>query len=165
MALSDPLDILLAHDTWATNLILQACKPLSTEQFAREFPIGPGSLHKTLVHLLGAMLRWGDALAGRRMRAPLLAADYPTVASLEALLAEASALLAAQARAKPLSDLTQREIAGQIKRFTRGGALTHVLTHGTYHRAQCVNMLRQLGVSPVPDPTIMPWMMTVDPVV
>ena len=35
--------------------------------------------------------------------------------------------------------------------FTRGVALTHVLVHGTHHRAQCLNMLRRLDVPGVSD--------------
>ncbi|MFN0010846.1 MAG: DinB family protein [Phycisphaerales bacterium] len=43
---------------------------------------------------------------------------------------------------------------GSIKTytFTRAAVLAHVTTHGYHHRAQCLNMLRQLG-APVPGVT------------
>jgi uncharacterized damage-inducible protein DinB len=43
MPASDLLDILLSHDRWATQQILEACAPLSEEQFHHRFEIGPGS--------------------------------------------------------------------------------------------------------------------------
>ena len=65
MATSNPLDILLAHDHWATGQIIRACEPLSNEQFKQKFDMGPGSLHDTLTHILKAMKAWGNMLAGR----------------------------------------------------------------------------------------------------
>ena len=45
--------------------------------------------------------------------------------------------------------------------FTRGVTLVHVCTHGTHHRAQCINMLRHLNVPGVsdklPDPSTVDW--------
>jgi uncharacterized damage-inducible protein DinB len=35
--------------------------------------------------------------------------------------------------------------------------LTHVTTHGMHHRAQCLNMLRQLGVTPLPPSSVTEW--------
>jgi uncharacterized damage-inducible protein DinB len=43
----------------------------------------------------------------------------------------------------------------------RGAVLTHVTTHGMHHRAQCVNMLRQLGAD-IPLNSVIEWMLTVD---
>jgi uncharacterized damage-inducible protein DinB len=65
MPTSDPLDILLAHDRWATRNILDACSKLSDEQFHQRFEMGPGSLHDTITHVLAAMRLWGDLLASR----------------------------------------------------------------------------------------------------
>ena len=56
--LSDPFDILLAHDRWATHIVLDRCERLTPEQFSTSFPIGPGEsggLRATLTHIVGAM--------------------------------------------------------------------------------------------------------------
>lgn len=37
------------------------------------------------------------------------------------------------------------------RRFEIGAALVHVTTHGMHHRAQCLNMLRHLGVPGISD--------------
>jgi uncharacterized damage-inducible protein DinB len=176
---SDPLEILLAHDAWATRRMLEHCRPLSREQFHKEFEIGLGSLHETLTHIIGTMRRWTDRLAGRTLRPvlhkvkhmPHLSDDAKdrSVDDLLALHEEAVKDLAALAwasRAKELDQIVTLEWAepGQAKkryRLTRGAVFVHVCTHGVHHRAQCLNMLRHLNVPGVserlPDIDVTDW--------
>jgi uncharacterized damage-inducible protein DinB len=65
MPTSDILQILLSHDAWATQQILDACSKLTTEQFHQRFDMGPGSLHDTTAHIMGAMQAWTQTLAGK----------------------------------------------------------------------------------------------------
>lgn len=169
---SDPLDVLLLSDEWGTRTVLEKCVPLSREQFHRPFEIGLGSLHNVLTHIVGVMRRWADRIDGREPLRPALAPipvrpDIPhdgrdrTPAELLELLAEAGTDLrgiAAKWRAKPdglasLVHLDWPQPDGGVKRytFTRGCCLTHVCTHGMYHRAQCMNMLRHLKVAGLSD--------------
>jgi len=46
---------------------------------------------------------------------------------------------------------------GRTFDITRGAVVAHVTTHGMHHRAQCLNMLRQLGVSPLPPSSVVEW--------
>ena len=46
--------------------------------------------------------------------------------------------------------------------FARGAVLSHVMTHGMHHRAQCLNMLRHVGVDPVPPSSVLEWIMMAD---
>ena len=57
------LQRLLDHNLYATRLTLETCRGLSSDQFHQRFEIGPGSLHDTLRHVVGAMLRWSDRIA------------------------------------------------------------------------------------------------------
>jgi len=161
MATSNPLDILLAHDQWATRQIIEACAKLTDEQFHRRFEMGPGSLHDTATHILGAMRVWGDHLAEREQR-PRLETQKWTAGQLLALLDEIAANLAASAKAHPLDGTITRERAGKVRTFTRGAVLTHVTTHGMHHRAQCLNMLRHVGVTPLPASSVVEWTMAAD---
>jgi len=161
MPTSDPLAILLAHDQWATRQILEACAKLPHEQFHRRFEMGPGSLHDTLTHLLAAKRAWGDMLAGRPER-PRLEGTERSPADLLRLLDEISGELTAVAHAHPVTDIVTPTRGGRTYTFTRGGVLTHVTTHGMHHRAQCLNMLRQLGVAPLPASSVVEWMLMVD---
>ena len=155
-AASDPLDILLRHDAWATREVLRACSGLTDEQWHRRFEIGPGSLHDALTHVVGAMLRWADRIDGppTELRPSIEGIARRTPAELLALLEAAESGLAAsadRARARGLGTEFDVTLAGKTHRFTLGAALVHVTTHGMHHRAQCLNMLRHLGAPGISD--------------
>jgi uncharacterized damage-inducible protein DinB len=156
MPQSDPLDILLAHDRWATRQILDVCDTLTPEQFHRRFEMGPGSLHDTVTHMLAAMRVWADLLAGREQR-ERLEGTTRSIEELVRLQDEIADDLAASARAHPLEGTVVRVRGGQSFPITRAAVLTHVATHGMHHRAQCLNMLRHLGVSPLPPSSVAEW--------
>ncbi len=165
---SDPVEVLIASDAWGTRAVLNVCRGLTREQFHARFAIGPGSLHDTLTHMVTVMRRWTDRLAGRTPR-PMLHSvpEYPhlggedkdrTPEELLALLDDAERDLREVARA------CREDYAATIRvdwpsgdgwktyTFTRGCIVAHVTSHGYHHRAQCLNMLRQLG-APVPGVT------------
>jgi uncharacterized damage-inducible protein DinB len=161
MALSNPVDILIAHDRWATRNILVACGKLTPEQFHQRFDMGPGSLHDTTTHILGAMARWTDVLEGRAMGARLEEVTR-TAPELLTVLEQVAGDFERVVRAHPLDEVVTRTRDGKTYSFTRGGVLTHVATHGMHHRAQCLNMLRHVGVSPLPASSVTEWMVAVD---
>jgi uncharacterized damage-inducible protein DinB len=158
MHTSDPLRILLAHDRWATRQILNACEPLTPAQFHQRFDMGPGSLHDTAFHIIGAMQRWSDVLAGKPVR-DLDAAKSRSVAELIALHEQSAEEFTSLAIAHPLDGIVTRQREGKTWSFPRGGVIIHVATHGMHHRAQCLNMLRRLGVSPLPKSSVTDWML------
>lgn len=162
MPTSHPLDILIQHNRWANERLLDACAALSDEQFHRRFEMGNGSLHDTLTHLIGAMRVWNDVLVGGEVRARI-EGSRNTVSQLRAMHDEVAASLAAQSHARPLDELVTRVRNGQPYTFTRGGVLTHVTTHGMHHRAQCLNMLRHVGVATLPQSSVLEWMLYADP--
>ncbi|MFQ5734086.1 MAG: DinB family protein [Planctomycetaceae bacterium] len=162
MPTSDPVEILLASNHWATRNILDACAGLSDEQFHQRFEMGPGSLHDTLTHIVGAMRGWGDLLAGREIRPRPEGERYSPQQLLE-MLDAAAADLESSAKSHPVDELMTRTRDGKSYTFSRGGVLTHVTTHGMHHRAQCLNMLRRLGVDPLPASSVVDWILTADP--
>jgi predicted O-methyltransferase YrrM/uncharacterized damage-inducible protein DinB len=152
---SDPIDLLLAHDAWATREVLAACAPLDADSWHRRFEIGLGSLHETLTHIVGAMLRWADRIDGppRPLR-PSIEGTVRTAAELRTLLDAAESELAAaaaRARSRGLDTVVEVTLGGTSYRFTLGAMLVHVATHGSHHRAQGLNMLRRLGLPGVSD--------------
>ena len=59
---------------------------------------------------------------------------------------------------RPLEEMvTRRTRDGKILQLTRGAVLGQVTTHGMHHRAQCLNMLRRLGVQPLPPSSVAEW--------
>lgn len=177
---SDPLTILLNHDAWATRKLLETCRPLTREQFHQKFPIGLGSLHDNLTHIVGVMRRWADRIAERPLREPIMKMLFPgapptpeardrTAEELLVILAEAEAdlrVVVETVRARGLDKTVQitwptKEGGKKTYTFSKGAALTHLFTHGEYHRAQCINMLRHLNVPGIsdtlPDIAVVEW--------
>jgi uncharacterized damage-inducible protein DinB len=161
---SDAIEILLATNLWANRNILRACEKLTPEQFHRRFEMGPGSLHDTTTHMLSAFAGWGDLLAGRERRPPLNADGRQyTVPELLKLLEEIAAEFGRAAHDHPISETITAARGGKSYTFTRGGIITHVTTHGMHHRAQCLNMLRHVGVNPLPLSSVVEWMRDGEP--
>ena len=163
MPLGNPLEILLAHDRWATHQLLKACETLSPEQFHRRFEMGRGSLHDSIAHMIAAMRAWTDVLALRPPR-PRVDSDgiQRTVSELTALLDESADELSRLALGHPVDEIVSRERDGKTYTFTRGGVAAHATTHDMHHRAQCLNMLRQLGAVPLPPSSVLDWMLLAD---
>jgi uncharacterized damage-inducible protein DinB len=162
---SDCLQILLAHDQWATAQLLDACVELTPEQFHRRFDIGPGSLHDTITHMLAAMRAWTETMAGTEPT-PRIDADGQkrTPGELRAILDDVCKAFHAEAGRRPLSDKAMRKLRdGRTIELTRAAALMQVTTHGMHHRAQCLNMLRQLGVTPLPPSSVAEWTLLGEP--
>ncbi len=156
---SNPLDILIEHDRWATRNILETCAHLADDEFHQSFQIGPGSLHDTLSHILGAQRAWTDVLCERdpiRFKLEEGKRSVPALIKLHDDIAEGFELAIHD---HPFTDTVSPERAGQTFTFTRGSILTHVTTHGMHHRAQCLNMLRQLRVDPLPHNSVVEWML------
>jgi uncharacterized damage-inducible protein DinB len=143
--------------------MLQACEKLTDEQFSRNFAMGPGSLQATTTHIIGAMKRWTDVLAQRPILPRL---DEEGVAyspgRLLKFLDESADEFQSVAKSHPMDGIVTRLRDGKEFAFTRGAVVTQVTTHGMHHRAQCLNMLKQLGVSPLPLSSVIEWVRSVD---
>lgn len=152
---TEPIAILAAHDRWATRLLLDVCDKLTSEQLHRRFEMGVGSLHDTLIHDAAAVRVWAETLL-RAPAAPWPSNDPRPVSELRAM-AESAFDLLAKAAAGPMDEVFERTRQGVTSRYTRGTILCHVHTHSMHHRAQCLNMLRHLGVSPLPESSVVEW--------
>jgi uncharacterized damage-inducible protein DinB len=161
---SDPLDILIAHHRWGTKTVLDACVALSEDQFHRRFEMGVGSLHDTLLHIVRCVEGWTARV--QDVDWPRQPESTHRVAELIEMNDESvdrlADLVAKYRREDALGIVVSKTFypadASPIDvRFTRGAAITHCLVHGTHHRAQALNMLRQLGVAPLPELDVMDW--------
>ena len=175
----DPLDILLGHNHWATRDLLERCRVLTPEQFHQHFDIGPGSLHDTLTHIAGAILRWADRIDGppRLLRpsierpagapegGPTLDMPRRTPDELIAILNDACADFAdVVSRQRPrLAEVRVWTFGSDTYRFTVCAAIIHVTNHGMHHRAQCMNMLKQLGHPVNADLDELEWQLAGEP--
>lgn len=149
------LHILLRHDAWATRTLILASRPLSHDHLHQRFDIGPGSIHDTLAHIIGAMVRWSDRISGRPLRTgpdrtgtPLTPDDFLRELDIAADdLYETARRVDSEGRLD--QDMTIRDKDGRSYTFSHAAALVHVTTHGMHHRAQVLNMRRRLGLPPL----------------
>lgn len=156
MSMAECVRFALEHNTWATRRVLEACRGLTPEQFAQDLSIGPGSLRSTLAHVIEAMGYYADNFAGKK---PDGRADHSertrTVDGLVAMLTEADAKL--RAAMGPMLENPPSASGARIvwpsiptRAVSAWAAIQQVFDHGSHHRAQCLNMLKRLGVSPLP---------------
>lgn len=170
----DIYDIALGHNAWAIGRVLDMSRPLAGDQFHQRFPIGLGNLHDTCTHMIGAMLRWSDRIAGRELRPSIETSPPPTTdnAMTRRTIDE---LLTLRDRARDdfaamVADIRARNRLGELMdstfpvggtlttiRFTRAAAILHVTNHGMHHRAQCLNMFRHLGMTDLPELDELEW--------
>src|SRR5580700_10405860 len=120
MPKSDPLDIMLAHNEWATRQVLDICAKLTPEQFNQPFEIGPGTLHNTVTHIVGAMRTWIEILAGNAQASRHVEGQKRSPTEILALLETCSRELAAEAKRRPLDEMVSRVREGKTYQFTRG---------------------------------------------
>lgn len=160
---TDPAQVLLDFEDWATHRLFDACADLSDEQLDREFEMGLGTIRKTLMHDIGAMIGWTSVLEdGEPAFSPDFGGDRPSIDHLRGMHDEAMARFRAAGSGGYDNVLTPAR-EGTTYRFTRGGIVTHVTTHSMHHRAQCLNMLRHLGIETQPESSVFQWMLAHPP--
>lgn len=170
------INILLQHNTWATRELIESARSLDYEEFTQvEFDMGLKTVHDTLLHIVGAMARWSDRLVGRELRPSPANTSTPGQISKKYYSPDEFLNLLIQAdrdlkesvnslinnqRLSEYMTFPAADGAGlQDYRFTLGAAICHIITHGVHHRAQALNMLRQLKVDKLPELDVIEWEM------
>ena len=153
MVTPELLRFLFQYNLWADLRMLDACSPLTNEQFTRSVASSFSSLRETLTHLYGAEWVWNERIHGRSPAALVPGDMFPDFASARAKLEEMDRYYIDY-----VSKLTQKDLEQVIhykgfdgKEYSNPIWQTlHQLTnHASYHRGQIVTQLRQVGGKPV----------------
>lgn len=144
----------IEHSAWALGELIRHAQGLSPQQVEQDLGIGPGSVRANLAHTIEAMFFFADNFAGRDYVQPAeFARESRTLEGLARLLPKAAGALRTA-----MLDACRNGLAERVPwPSARGGSLTataavaQVFDHSTLHRTQCINMLKRLGVRPVPD--------------
>lgn len=161
---TEPHAVLLDFEDWATHRMFDACDSLTDLHLDQEFEMGLGTLRRTMVHNINAMVGWTGVLnATPPDFTPEITEGNPTIDRLREGHVQAMAAFRDAVSAGPFSEVLAPERKGTAYRFTRGGILVHVTTHSMHHRAQCLNMLRHLGVETQPESSVFQWMVAHPP--
>ncbi len=141
--------------TKARGRLFDWIRPLSQEQYTREFPYALKTIRATVLEM--ARAEWAY---GRRIRnlpvmfgeAPFTAENMPTFMEAEAgwrkLEPETRALLAGITNwDAPVEYRFAPPNAPAVRiRATIGGLVSQLILHEVHHRSQAMSMLKQLGV-------------------
>lgn len=157
------------HRRWVNENLLESASALTDEQLQRSFPIGQGSIWKTLTHLYAAEYHWLKAMQG--IESPLVPGDvagklpgnqlgeggFRDLKDLKqkwSVLEEEWDCVLGQLTSESLEEIVHKVAAsapvGTRLSARRSDVLLHVSTHAQYTTAQLINMLRQLGVEKFP---------------
>ncbi len=136
--------------------ILDWTRPLTPEQYLKQLPIGLGSIGRTLTHIYICEYYYIERLAGRETPPyeewPIQDEKPPEFAVLERAWREQAVRTRAELAAvsdwsAPLRYRVERRGEAFDIEATYDGMLIQMLQHEVHHRAQAMNMLRQLGVT------------------
>jgi uncharacterized damage-inducible protein DinB len=156
------------HRAWVNHNLLAAAASLSDDLLRAPYPIGQGSIWKSLTHLYAAEYVWLEALLGvEDAIAPGdVAGKLPGnqegsggITSLDDLREKWSALdmrwttYVSSLAPESLGHAVHRRSVALNQRLStrRSDVLLHVCTHAHYTAAQVVNMLRQAGAEKLPE--------------
>ncbi|HEX2838857.1 MAG TPA: hypothetical protein VHN77_12115 [Phycisphaerales bacterium] len=144
----------IAHSVWALHRLLDCAEGLSADDIERDMGIGPGGVRENIAHTLEAMFFFADNFAGRAyLERDGFAERARTLAGLRGLLVEAErdlrgAMLGAGGFGGKQVVPWDTAAAGSLP---VEAAVAQTFDHAALHRTQCINMLKRLGVLPVPD--------------
>jgi uncharacterized damage-inducible protein DinB len=157
------------HRAWVNENLLAAAEALSDAQLRRAFPIGQGSVWKSLLHLYAAEYVWLEALLGDddpccpgdvRGKLPgnqlgeggpqSLAELRQSWTAQEQRWRQYVSAVAADTLDDPIAKTSVVVPAGGRLIVLRAEVILHVCLHAQYTAAQALNMLRQLGVETFP---------------
>lgn len=142
------------HSAWALRELIAHARTLPAPKIEESLGIGPGSLRENIAHTIECMFFFADNFAGLEYVEPReFASDSQSLDGLARLLDSAHAKLRlALLRASERGfDETVHWPNAESGTMPAAAAVAQVFDHSTLHRAQCVNMLKRLGVMPVPD--------------
>lgn len=143
--------------TLARRRIFDWTRPLTAEQYARRFPIGRATLAHTLTHIMISEWYYVQRILQRDVppyeQWPIQEEKPPPFAALEAAWTEqAGDTRAALSNVRDWSAALEYRVttdAGRCDIVTTSAAdiFTQLALHEVHHRAQAMNMLRQMGVA------------------
>ena len=152
MVTPELLRTLFQYNQWADRRLLDACSPLTNEQFTRDLGSSFRSVRDTLVHLYGAEWVWNERMEGRSPTSLVSGAGFPDLASVRARLEEMDSYYLDFVTRLTQQDLDRvfayKSFAGEEFSNPVWQTLHQLSNHASYHRGQVVTLLRQLGAKP-----------------
>jgi len=142
------------YGDWAQRRVLAVAVELSDEALNRPFEIGPGTVRRALLHIRDGEQWWYEnwtrPIPGEIAKLPETTAVRELARLFDATALARNAYLD-RLRDEDLLRVVGANVAPDVRlKFRLGETLLQLCVHGTHHRAQVLNMLRQLGADVPP---------------
>jgi len=144
----------------ARQRVFDWVRPLSPEQYLREFPIGYGTIGRTLTHIYVCEFAYVERIRGRSLPPyqewPIQDEIPPPFATLEAAWQkQAQTTRETLAAVKDWNQQIEYRVTPDLANVARpvivtttpGDIAMQMVVHEVHHRAQAMTMLRQLGIA------------------
>ena len=150
-----------SYNTWANQKLIECIQALPEETTLQEIPSSFHSLQATLLHMWDAESIWWQRMKLQEgIVAPSVHFKGNTREVFTALLHQNKLWERWIENASPAAlDHVFMYLSTKREPYKMPvyQMMFHVFTHGTYHRGQLVNMLRQLGVQKIPQSDFVIW--------
>lgn len=138
----------MAYHHWAADQMFAALAELSTADLDLKWGGSFGTGRGLLQHVLGAERLWVDRWNHKAASIPsysptLTGADFRD--EWGRIKADQELFVEAATGDALTRELTYTNIRGQVKTYHMDDILMHVVNHGTYHRGQISQLLRDRG--------------------
>jgi uncharacterized damage-inducible protein DinB len=144
---------LFTYNAWANNRLFDIIEQVPPEQYMQDIKSSHGSLHGTLIHLVGAEKVWLERWQKAQNIVFLQAKDIQSFKELRTIWntvhEQREKFLAGFTDATLDKAVTITDSRGNVYTNTFSQMMSHLINHSSYHRGQIVTILRQLGFTPV----------------
>ncbi|MEZ4769457.1 MAG: DinB family protein [Caldilineales bacterium] len=150
--MKEQLASLFDYGDWVTERLLDTAGALTAEQIMRPVLAGFGSVHLTLVHLLGAEVLWFARWQSQSPATMLSANDLPDLPAIRArwaaLATERRAWFVHTDDAGLAAQVNWTNMRGRPYMLACWQVVLHCANHSTHHRSEVAAMLTELGHEP-----------------
>lgn len=151
---------MLGYSDWANGRVLESALAVAEADLDRPMDIGPGSLRRTLLHILAGeeewLRRWMGQIETRWPDERERAGVGVITERLRAVWARRDEFLGSLPEGAAGRVQDYRDSKGGLFRASLGDMLLQGCVHSIHHRAQAVNILRRLGAA-APELDYMMW--------
>jgi uncharacterized damage-inducible protein DinB len=159
--MKDLLSQFATYNIWANQKLLDVILPIPEEKQKQELPSSFKSLYTTIFHMWDAESIWWQRM---KLHERIIRPSDNINSSMKDV---ANGLLQQNQQwqewintaTEPMLDHVFQYYNQKKESFKQPvfQMLLHVFNHGTYHRGQLVNMLRQLGIEKIPPTDFIVW--------
>ena len=150
-----------AYNVWANQKLIDTIQGLPAEISTTPFLSSFATIHATLLHVWDAeSIWWQRVKLHERFLRPSENFKGVTRDAGNGLLSQSKLWESWISNASDLAlenVFEYRDSKKELNKMPVYQVITQVMNHGTYHRGQLVNMLRQLGVDKLPQTDFSVW--------